>query len=73
MGTEFIIIGDTDEYKDCLVTLAGRTRETAEKKLAQMLEHPDKYDKAIMGDCYNLRIKEIESEGAWWHDPFLAN
>ena len=70
---EYIIVGDTEEYKDCLVTLAGRTREQAERKLAQMLSSPNENDKAIIGSCKNLRIREVESESAWWNDPFLAN
>lgn len=73
MKTEYIIVGDTDEFKECLVTLAGFSREHAEKKLAQMLSSPNENDKALIGDCYNLRIKEVESENAWWNDSFLAN
>ena len=73
MRTEYIIVGDTDEFKECLVALAGLSKENAEKKLEQMLSSPNDNDKALIGNCYNLRIKEVESDSAWWNDPFLSN
>ena len=71
--TEFIIIGDTDRFDGCLVCLAGKTKERAEEILNQMLTNPTDNDRKLMERHRNFRIKEVESESAWWNDPFLAN
>lgn len=72
-GTEYIIIGDTDRFNDCLVCLAGRTKEEAEEVLNRMINNPTDNDKKTMEGHRNFRIKEVDSKTAWWNDPFLAN
>lgn len=68
---EYIIIGDTKEYMNCLVYTCGTKRETAEKTLAKILANP-KADETLARHS-NFRIKEVEEKDQWWNDPFLAN
>ena len=68
---EYIIIGDTEKFKDCLVYTCGKSKENAEKVLAEVLANP-KADETLARHT-NFRIKEVESEKMWWNDPFLAN
>ena len=72
-GKEYIIIGDTDKYKDCLVYVCGESRENAERVLNRMLTDPTKDDLANLAKHNNLRVEEVESKDCWWNDPFLAN
>jgi hypothetical protein len=69
--TEFVIIGDTAKYKDCLVGLAGTDRACAEEVLDRMVNNPTENDKAISKGHYNLRIKEVASKDCWWHQGWL--
>ena len=71
--TEYIIIGDTEKYEGCLVTVVHGTRERAEERLEQMLTVPTANDKILMEGHTNLRIKDVEEKDQWWNDPFLAN
>ena len=71
--TEYVIVGDTERFNDCLVTVVKGDMQRAEEKLEQMLTAPTPNDKILIGNCKNLRIKESKSEKAWWNDPFLAN
>lgn len=70
---EYIIVGDTKEYNDCLIYVVMGGRKHAEEVLNKMLNHPDEHDKKQLEKYTNIRIKEIESKDAWWNDPFLAN
>lgn len=69
--TEYIIVGDTEKHKDCLVYTCGTDRKVAEASLAKLLNEPapDEY----IAKHTNFRIEEVCSETAWWNDPFLAN
>lgn len=69
--TEYIIIGDTEKYKDCLVYTCGKNKEHAEKVLAEILANPTADD--TLARHSNFRIKEVEEKDQWWNDPFLAN
>ena len=75
MRKEYIIIGDSDKYgyKECLVCLAGNTKERAEEILNRMLIDPNENDKKLIEGHSNLKIKEVDGEKAWWNDPFLCN
>jgi hypothetical protein len=73
IGTEYIIVGDTDKYKDCLIYTCGKSLEHARNVLDQMLNNPDENDLKSMEGHYNIRIKEVQSKDGWWNDPFLAN
>ena len=68
---EYIIIGDTKKYKDCLVYTCGKDRKDAERVLADILANPTADD--MLARHTNFRIKEVEEREQWWNDPFLAN
>lgn len=70
---EYIIVGDTQNYKDCLVCVCGTDRSNAEKVLLRMKNNPEDNDKAVAKGHTNLRIKEVAPKDCWWDDPFLAN
>ena len=64
---EYIIVGDTKEYKDCLIYVCGYSIEHTEKVLNRMLNNPTKYDEKAMTGLTNLKIKEVNSEDCWWN------
>lgn len=68
----YIIIGDTEKYKDCLVVVCCG-KENAEKTLARMQTAPTNEDRRRMKGHTNFRIQETKPEEEWWNDPFLAN
>ena len=69
---EYTIIGDTKKYGPCLIYVCGKKRETAERVLDRMMNHPDEIDLMSMKGVTNIRINEVEEKQAWWNDPFLA-
>ena len=62
----YIIIGDTDKYKDCLVVTCGGEREHAEKVLDRMVNNPTEQDKKTMEGYSNLRVEEVTQSYCWW-------
>ena len=66
-NSDFIIVGDTDRG-ECLVFVAGRTKERANEVLDRMLNNPTENDKRIMAGHSNFRIKEIPAKDCWWRD-----
>ena len=70
---EYIIVGDTASFKDCLITVCKGNRAFAEKTLERMLYKPTANDLLLMKGYKNLRIEETEEKEQWWNDPFLAN
>lgn len=62
--SDFIIIGDTKEFKDCLVYVCS-TKELAEENLHRMLNNPNENDKKIMEGLTNFRIKEVPDKDCW--------
>lgn len=67
MDVEYIIVGDTEKYKDCLVRVAGKTFEQADQVLNRMLNNPNDNDKKLIKCHTNLRIKEVDSKDCWWN------
>lgn len=67
MSGEYIIICDTNRYKDCLVCIAGNTLEKASEVLNRMLSNPTEDDKKIMSGCTNFRVSFVEEKDCWWH------
>lgn len=70
---EHIIIGDTLEYKDCLVYVIKGDRDRAEEVLKRMLNNPTAQDSKILATHTNLRVEAVKPENAWWNDPFLMS
>jgi len=69
---EYIIVGDTEQFEDCLVCTCSN-KEHAEKVLNEFLNNPTEEDKRLIAGHFNLRIEELDDSEGWWNDPFLAN
>ena len=63
---EYIIVGDTEKFGECLVYICGMSEEHAKEVLNRMLTDPTEIDKSAMQGHTNLRIKEVEEESCWW-------
>lgn len=63
---DYIIIGDTEKYKDCLIYTCG-TFDNAKRVLHRMLENPKDEDKRVMETHYNIRIEAVPKHDCWWH------
>ena len=70
-GYEYIIVGDT-KNGECLVTICGKYKKDADKRLKQMVNKPDDIDKVLTKGHENLRIKKVESAKCWWNDPVMC-
>jgi len=64
---DYVIAGDTNKYKGCLVSVCGPSLEHAQEVLHRMLNNPTDNDKKITEGMYNLRIKEVPEKDCWWH------
>lgn len=64
---EYIIIGDTDRFSNCLVYVCGKSKENAENVLSRILTEPTEQDKRMLEEHKNLRVKEVQSEKCWWN------
>ena len=65
---EYIIVGDTENYKDCLIVVCGADKELAETVLKRMKENPTNTEKLLIRGHTNIRIEEITPEYCWWND-----
>lgn len=66
--SDYIIVGDIERFDDCLICVAGKSKESAEETLNRMLTNPTENDKRLMGGHGNLRIKEVSAEKCWWRN-----
>lgn len=64
---EYIIKGDTPEFKDCLVYVCGKSLDVAKEDLHRMLNNPNENDKKLIQNMGNLRIEETEDKDCWWN------
>lgn len=67
MNGDFVIIGDTERHKDCLVRVIGKEEQKAYEVLNKMMRNPTELDKETMKDYTNLRISFVEEEHCWWN------
>lgn len=63
----FIIAGDTDEYKDCIV-MTFYNEGDAIMTLNRMLSNPTELDKRLMRGYKNLRVEQVYRGDCWWRD-----
>lgn len=63
---DYIIVGDTDRYKDCLVCVCGLSEDVANKILHRMLNNPTDDDKRLIKGHKNLRVITTPKEENWW-------
>lgn len=66
--TEYIIVGDNQDYNGCLIYVCGTDQSWAEQVLQRMLNHPTENDIKSMGSCTDLRVEEVLPENCWWND-----
>ena len=64
---EYIIVGDSDKYKGCLLYCGFKEKEQAERVLNQMLNNPTWGDEQVMLGKSNIRVQEVESKDCWWN------
>lgn len=67
MNGDYIIVGDTEKYQDCLVCVTGSTIERANEVLNRMLNNPTEHDKKMMYGHTNFRIEFVEEKYCWWN------
>ena len=68
-GYEFIIVGDTVRYPECLMTLHGTNLDRAMEQLKEFRENPDStrrftIDNTSMTNC---KILVKVSADCWWN------
>jgi len=64
---EYIIVGDTEKYKGCLIYVCGKDKERAEKALERMKTNPTENDLAISKGHANLRVETVQDKDCWWN------
>ena len=70
MREYYVIVGDTENYKGCLVCTCG-DKEYANEVLNRMLTNPDENDKKLIKGHSNLRVQAIEEDDCWWSQGSL--
>lgn len=68
MKGDYVIVGDTKKYNDCLVYVIGKSYENAEETLSRMLNNPTENDKRLMLEFTNLKIELVEEKDCWWNN-----
>ena len=64
---EYIIVGDADGYKECLVYTCG-TKDNAERVLERIKNNPTDSDKHILKGYSNLKVKKVHKDSCWWRN-----
>lgn len=65
--SNYIIIGDTERFEDCLVCVCGEDKAHAEEVLERMINNPTENDKQLTKGHKNLRVKEVPEADCWWN------
>lgn len=63
---KYVIVGDTDIYKNCLIKVCGSSHSNAAKQLEDMLNNPTENDVRLMEGHYNFRISQVPIDKCWW-------
>lgn len=71
MDNEYVIVGDTDIHKECLVYVCGSSEQRAKQILERMLNNPNENDEALKKGHSNLRIKLVPKKCCWWNQSGL--
>ena len=66
-NVEYVIAGDTEEYRDCLVCVVGASFDVAKYVLNRMLNNPTEHDQLITKGHTNLRIEKVHKDDCWWN------
>lgn len=70
MDIEYVITGDTEKYKDCLIFVIGESIEIAEQTLNRMLNNPTENDKKLIKGFTNIRIEKVDKKDCWWNEKY---
>lgn len=70
---EYIIVGDTEKYKSCLIYTCGKNIEKAKEVLNRMLTNPTVNDLVVSEGHFNLRIETVDDKDCWWNDPGMLD
>ena len=65
---EYIIVGDKEEHKGCLVCLCGSNLAHAEEVLYRLTHEPTKSELRTIDGHINLKIEEEKDEDCWWNN-----
>lgn len=65
--TEYNIVGDTKDYKSCLILTCGTSEERAKGTLNRLLTTPTEGDKMAMKGHTNIRIEKVNKNECWWN------
>ena len=63
---EYIIVGDTKKFKNCLALVCGRDKRIAEEQLEKCKTDPQYI--GIAKEYTNLRVKEVAEGECWWNN-----
>ena len=63
----YVIVGDTEQYNDCLVCVCRTTLDEAKLTLERMRLNPTETDMALIKGHRNLRLKEVPEVDCWWN------
>lgn len=66
-GYEFIIVGDTERFNDCLITPCGKKLDRAKEVLQKCIDQSDENLVRLCRGHSNFRIERIKSADAWWN------
>lgn len=64
---EYIIVGDTKDYKGCLIMTCGKSEERAKEVLNRLLTNLSDSGKMMIKGYENIRIEKTDSDGCWWN------
>ena len=64
---EYVIVGDTERYKGCLLFTCGSSLEHATHVLERLLYNPSEMDLELMKGHTNIRLEKCERKDCWWH------
>ena len=64
---EYVIVGDTESYKNCLICVCGGNKAHAEQTIDRILNNPTEYDQMMIKGHTNIRLEKCERENGWWH------
>lgn len=67
-NAEYNIIGDTKDYKGCLIMACGKSEERAKETLNRLLINPTESDKMMMKEHTNIRIEKVGDDKCWWNE-----
>lgn len=65
---EYNIVGDTKNYKACLILACGKSEERAKEVLNRLLANPPENERMMMKGYTNLRIEKTDCCKCWWNE-----